>query len=58
MQEQVQETKHQLQETKHELTVLVAVQEETKQKSQDAKQRISTMEGKIDAVLALLQGGR
>jgi peptidoglycan hydrolase CwlO-like protein len=52
-----------VQETKHELSVLAAVQEETKQEVQDTKkevqdtkQRISALEGKIDTMLALLQG--
>jgi hypothetical protein len=43
------ETKREVQETKHELTVFSAVQEET-------KQQISALEGKIDSILALLQG--
>ena len=47
--QEVQETKQEVQETKQELTVLAAVQEDT-------KQRISALEGKIDIVLALLQG--
>jgi hypothetical protein len=42
------ETKQEVQETKQELTVLAAVQEET-------KQQISALEGKIDSILALLQ---
>jgi hypothetical protein len=50
-----QETKHEVQEAKHELTVLAAVQEETKQ-VQETKQRILALEGKIDTVLTLLQG--
>jgi hypothetical protein len=32
------------------------VQEETKQEVQETKQRISALEGKIDTMLALLQG--
>jgi anti-sigma factor ChrR (cupin superfamily) len=45
---EVQEMKQEVQETKHELTVLSAVQEET-------KQQMSAMDGKIDSILALLQ---
>jgi hypothetical protein len=37
------------------LTVLAAVQEETKQEVQETKQRISALDGKIDSILALLQ---
>jgi chromosome segregation ATPase len=46
---EVQKTKQEAQETKQELTVLAAVQEDT-------KQQISALEGKIDSILALLQG--
>jgi chromosome segregation ATPase len=60
---EVQKAKQEVQETKQELTVLAAVQEETKQEVQETKQevqetkqRISALEGKIDTVLALLQG--
>jgi hypothetical protein len=61
---EVQKTKQEVTETKHELTVLAAVQEETKQEMQETKQevqetkqRILALEGKIDTVLVLLQGG-
>jgi chromosome segregation ATPase len=61
--QEVQETKQEVQESKQELTVLSAVQEETKQEltvlaavQEETKQRISALEGKIDIVLALLQG--
>jgi chromosome segregation ATPase len=47
--QEVQETKQEVHETKQELTALAAVQEET-------KQRILALEGKIDTMLALLQG--
>jgi hypothetical protein len=46
--QEVQEMKQEVQETKQELTVLSAVQEET-------KQQMSAMDGKIDSILALLQ---
>jgi chromosome segregation ATPase len=61
--QEVQETKEEVQEAKHELTVLAAVQDETKQEVQETKQevqktkqRMSALEGKIDSILALLQG--
>jgi chromosome segregation ATPase len=54
--QEVQETKQEVQEGKQVLTVLSAVQEETKQEVQETKQRISALEGKIDTMLALLQG--
>jgi chromosome segregation ATPase len=54
--QEVQETKKEVQETKHELTVLAAVKDETKQEVQETKQRMSALEGKIDSILALLQG--
>jgi myosin protein heavy chain len=68
--QEVLETKQEVKESKQELTVLSAVQEETKKEVeetkqevqetkkevQETKQRISALEGKIDTMLALLQG--
>ena len=65
--QQVQETKQQVQETKQEITVLAAVQEETKQEmhviASNTDARISALDRKIDRLLALMgstpgDGGR
>jgi hypothetical protein len=61
--QEVQETKQEVLETKQELVVLSAVQHETKKEltvlaavQEETKQQISALEGKIDSILALLQG--
>jgi chromosome segregation ATPase len=60
---EVQKTKQEVQESKQELTVLSAVQEETKKEvatlaavQEETNHRISALDGKIDSILALLQG--
>jgi hypothetical protein len=44
-----------LEKTQQEMTALAAVQEETKQDTQEIKQRLSALEEKIDTVLELLR---
>jgi hypothetical protein len=52
---EVEKTQQEVQETKLEIAVFAAVQEETKQEMSETKQRLTAVEGKIGAVLALLR---